>query len=407
MERGRCGDVWRIPTRGIHFGKVSMRPSRLLLLSLVLGALLAAGLSAARSVSVTDLLDRYAAGRFDDVVEELTGDIDYDEILKQLRRDGPAWIGAGGPGGRTRRELVAATFALEAARAGEWHEWKVIQKQSQMCTGEGCPPPPSVLYWKAPPLLIEWGCELLRKHETPASMERWWQLAALAVAQRSEDPQFLVGDTNIGRGFGRGEIVNLQDEIKHLDHVTPRFPKEMRFVLAQGIARDRFWSDDATQVYRALENDPDVGGEAMMRFGAMQMGRRRSNIIYPESLAARSPSPSEALRSFERAEHLTRDPYVIFLARYFKGQVLEQQRRIEQAEAAYRGAVASIPQAQSATLALAALVFRDGRRTEAQQLVHEMLAANPRPVDPWRAYVHADDRFWPQLIGRLRAEILK
>jgi hypothetical protein len=34
-----------------------------------------------------------------------------------------------------------------------------------------------------------------------------------------------------------------------------------------------------------------------------------------------------------------------------------------------------------------------------------MLAAEPRPVDPWRAYVHADDRFWPYLVGRLRAEI--
>jgi hypothetical protein len=36
-----------------------------------------------------------------------------------------------------------------------------------------------------------------------------------------------------------------------------------------------------------------------------------------------------------------------------------------------------------------------------------MLAANPRPVDPWRTYIHADDRFWPQLIARLRQEILK
>jgi hypothetical protein len=36
-----------------------------------------------------------------------------------------------------------------------------------------------------------------------------------------------------------------------------------------------------------------------------------------------------------------------------------------------------------------------------------MLAAKPWVVDPWRAYVHADDRFWPVLVGRLRAEIRK
>jgi tetratricopeptide (TPR) repeat protein len=248
-----------------------------------------------------------------------------------------------------------------------------------------------VLSWKAPPLLIEWGCELLSQHETPRPVERWWQLAALAVAQRSEDPQFLVGDTNIGRDIMAGEIGNVQDEIKHLDHVTPRFPKEMRFVLAQGIARDRAWADDATSVYLALEKDPDVGGEAMMRLGAMQM----------------RTAGAAALKSLERAETLTRDPYVIFLARYFTAQIFERQRRLDQAETAYRGAVAAVPHAPSATLALAALIFRDGRRTEAQQLVRGMLAAEPAPLDPWRAYVHADDRFWPHLLGRLRVEILK
>jgi hypothetical protein len=26
-------------------------------------------------------------------------------------------------------------------------------------------------------------------------------------------------------------------------------------------------------------------------------------------------------------------------------------------------------------------------------------------IDPWRGYADADDRFWPELIGRVRAEI--
>lgn len=145
-------------------------------------------------------------------------------------------------------------------------------------------------------------------------------------------------------------------------------------------------------MYRALAGDPDVGGEATMRFGAMQMRRNQLD---------------DALESFERAEELTRDPYVIFLGRYFTGQILERRNELEDAEDAYRGAAAAVPNAQSATVALAALAFRDGRRTEAQQLIRQMLAASPRPLDPWRAYVHADDRFWPQLIGRLRAEIVR
>jgi tetratricopeptide (TPR) repeat protein len=380
---------------------------RLLFLPLVLGTCLAGAPSATRSLSVVDLLDRYGAGRFDEVAGELAGIASFDDLLKQLRRDGPAWIASGGPEARARRELTAATLALEAARAGQWQEWKWIQKQPKMCAGDECYQPPNILYWKAPPLLIEWGCELLRQHETPTSHEKWWQLAALAVAQRSEDPQFLVGDTRIGVGFSTGEIGNTGDEIKHLDHVVPRFPKEMRFVLAQGIARDRDWPGDATQAYRALENDPDIGGEAMMRLGAMQMGSRRGNYRSLADTPSHEVSPSGALDSFDRAEALTRDPYVIFLARYFKAQVYERQQRTQQAEAAYRGAVAAVPHAQSATLALATLIFRDGRRAEAQQLVGAMLAADPSPVDPWRAFIHADDRFWPQLIARLREAILE
>jgi hypothetical protein len=30
---------------------------------------------------------------------------------------------------------------------------------------------------------------------------------------------------------------------------------------------------------------------------------------------------------------------------------------------------------------------------------------SPMPADPWREYVHADDRFWPLLIGKLREGI--
>jgi HAMP domain-containing protein len=378
--------------------------------SLVLAAAVAAclaGGSSARTTPLVELLDSYAAGRFDAVVRSLAATTEFDELLKQFRRDAPGWIAAAGPTGRARRELTAATVALEAGRAGARHEWKWIQRQPRMCVGTECHQPLDVLYWKAPPLLIEWGCELLRRGTTPRPAERWWQLAALAVAQRAEDPQFLIGDPHIGQGFAAGEIGNTKDEIKHLEHVTPRFPNEMRFVLAQGIARDRDLPQDARRAYRALEHDPDVGGEAMMRLGAMQV-RRRSNYMMPGMAGwSGAPDVSAALDAFARAERLTRDPYVIFLARYFKGQLLDRQDDRREAEAAYRGAVAAVPHAQSATLALATLVVRDGRRSEAHQLVQEMLTATPRPPDPWRAYVHADDRFWPYLVARLRAEIAR
>lgn len=371
-----------------------MNPRRLLAACLVLGICAVTVVPTAQKASVIDLLDRYERGEFEAVADTLAGITDFGRLLDGLRREGEAWIASGDRG---RRELAAATFALEAARAGAWREWKIVQRQPPMCltTADGsqeCFQPLNVLYWQAPPLLIEWGCELLRRHETPVPIERWWQLAALAVAQRAEDPQFLIGDPKIGLGALAGEIGNVQDEIKHLDHAAARFPEEARFTLAHGIARDRDLPSQAVQAYGALQDHPDTGGEALMRLGALRLRQRRLR---------------EALESLERADTLTRDPYVVFLARYFTGQLLEQQRQPARAEAAYRGAAAAIPHAQSATLALAALVFRDGRRAEAHGLVRGVLAADPAPLDPWRAYMHADDRFWPQLVGRLRAEILE
>lgn len=364
-----------------------------LVLLLASCAFLLSGRLTARQATVTAFLDRYAAGDFEAVVRDLSGDLNFGDLLDQLKRDGPAWIDAAGPEARERRELVAVTFALEAARADAWYAWKLIWLPPRMSVAgaDGSYQPLAILRWQPGPQFIEWACVRLRRDKTPRPLERWWQLAAVSIAQRSEDVHFLVGDPNIGRGPTYGEIGNLRDEIKHLDHVTERFPDEPRFMLAQGIARPQ-WSTDAAQAFNAVLNDEDVGGEAAMRFGVVQMRERRFD---------------GALKLFEMAEERTRDPYVVYLARLFTGQVRERQQRTDDAIAAYRGAVAAWPHAQSATMALASLLFEAGRRVEAHTLVGAMLAAKPPARDPWREFVHADDRFWPVLVGRLRAEIRK
>src|SRR5262245_45247801 len=119
-----------------------------------------------RSLSVPDLLDQYAAGKFESVLAELNAlDQNFAEILNQLRDKGPAWIEAGGPAQRDKRRLVAATFAVEAARVDAWYEWKWLIMQPQMCPAQipgeratrgGCYLPLNVVRWQAPPLLIEW-----------------------------------------------------------------------------------------------------------------------------------------------------------------------------------------------------------------------------------------------------------
>jgi tetratricopeptide (TPR) repeat protein len=370
------------------------------------------GHPAAQAPTATALLDRYAHGEFDAVANELADIKDFSDILKELQHGGQGWIDAGGPAQRERRELVAATFAMEAARAGEWENWKLVQHinlnppfgspnmgASTIAHQRESYQPEDPIFWRPPALLLEWGCALFRKDEAPRPIERWWQLAALGVAERAEDFEFLVGSPFEARG-------NPKDEMEHLKHVAARFPNERRFALAQGIALEwRSWPEhpkgsarrgsgvtEAQQVFESLQSDDVVGAEATMRLGVLRY---------------REGATDEALKLFDKVEDVTRDRYVIYLARYFRGEALERKSLLPDAERAYRSAFDTIPGAQSATMALSHLLFTRGAHQDAAAIVNASLAMRPQPADPWRGWADADDRFWPELITRLRAEIKK
>ena len=162
---------------------------------------------------------------------------------------------------------------------------------------------------------------------------------------------------------------------------------------AQGLVAtdllDRYCRGEFDAVVASLEKVNDFD-DFLKRMGAICFRQRNDD---------------RAIALFEQVKPRTRDPWVVYLAEYFKGQALERRKRPADAERAYRGAVAAVPGAQSASVALAALLFQSDRRTEASDVITTMLARRPRAVDPWRGYAHADDRFWPILIARLRAEI--
>ena len=391
---------------------VTPRSSRVPALIVSIAVCLATRQPAAQRQGATDLLDRYMRGDFEAVVAELASFKDFDALLKQLKSDGPAWIASGGPENRVRRRLAAATLALEAARADEWNEWKHRQLPLDPTDPDylrtyGTLPnfhPLRVLEWRPPPLLIDWARQLFLEDKQPSPIERIWHRAAIAVAERAEDPEFLLGihsrsDSDAG-------------EITYLDKAVARFPDEPRFKLVAPIAIDWttwpaaraaanpttyrapiFFSATAEEkAFTRILNDPDVGAEAHVRLGALHV--RRGN-------------QDAALKDFEAAEASTRDPYVVYLARYFAGQAYEQKKQPDSAMRSYRRALLTIPHAQSASFALAALLARADQRIEAAKLMSDAVGPNPEPVDPWRAFADADDRFWPLLVGRLRAEILK
>jgi tetratricopeptide (TPR) repeat protein len=347
----------------------------------ILVALLAApARPLARSTAAMPLLERYASGDFDAAVAAMASITDFGPIYKELKAKAPHWIEAGGDADRERRRLAAATFAMEAARIGANTNWKEVRMFMRL----------ENIYWRPPAQLLEWGCQLMRDTPAPTPAEHAWQMAALSVAGHAEDYEFLVGSPWAGRA-------NKKDEILHLEHAIARFPKDRRLLLAQGIAAElRLYPrplnsglTEAQRIFENLRDDPEVGAEANMRFGA---------------IAVRAGQFANAVPALSAAIAASHDPFVTYLAYLFTGQVRERQGDPKGAEAAYRSALAAIPRAQSATFSLAAVLAARGARAEAASLVSDAIASQ-RPVDPWRVYGDGDDRFWETRIADLRREI--
>lgn len=341
----------------------------------------AATLRSAPPERAVALLERYAQGDFEGAVAAIAPLTDFGPLYKDIASKAPAWIQAGGPGDLERRRLAAATFAMEAARVGAVHDWKLVQMYMRI----------ENIHWRPPAQLLEWGCAQMRSAPAPTPIEHTWQMAALAVASRAQDYEFLIGSPWAARA-------NKGDEILHLEHAIARFPKDRRLLLAQGIAAEwRLYPNarntglkEARAIFANLKDDAEVGAEASVRLAIVE---------------TRAGNPTAAAPLFIAAIRASRDPFVTFLAHYFVGQSQERLHRLQDAEASYRAALVAVPRAQSASFSLAALVAARGARTEAAGLVGDSVSAASRPVDPWRAYGDADDRFWPALIVELREKI--
>lgn len=356
-----------------------------------------------QALPVTTLLDKYLAGEFDAVVAHAEALSTAEKILTALDESGDGWINRDGGEARDRRELAAATFALEIARTGVWSAWKFRQVQPLMFVPGADPAtspagsyrPRDLLTWAPAAKLVEWGCARFRKRPQPTSAERWWQLGAMAVAERAEDPEFLIGAPD-------NPPANDQDEYVHLQHALARFPEEPRFHLVQALTFEwRTWPEiprgvvaDTSRFGRSL-----AAYESLLAHGAVGAEAQ----VRMAGLLVRTGQTARALEMLTAVEDMTRDRYLVYLARFFKGRALEREHRLAEAAEAYRGAVAAMPGAQAASLSLAAHLSAAGRLVEAHELTDRMLST-PAP-DPWRGYADADDRFWPEIIARLRAEI--
>jgi tetratricopeptide (TPR) repeat protein len=336
------------------------------------------------------MLDHYPARMAD--LSFLKSERDFEQFREQFTREAAAWIRVGDQASMRRRELVAATVALEVAHSGFDVAWSQNRK------------------------LIEWGAELLRKAPQPDEGERRWHLAALSLVQGAFDYRLLI---------------DLKDDVWQ-----QRFPREPRLmfallVLLEGDTwpdpdRGVPWNEDEAaletghkmlqtrratrqtttaemrsksieylrrrnmrQVMTLLEdfsNSSELRAEAILRLGVLHLRFRNYEVAHDQ---------------FEDVLKLTKEPFLLYLAHFFRGVTLEQAGDRGDAIDAYRAALVVIPRAQSASFALASLLFLQDERDEASTVIDAAIQL-PIAPDPWRGYQSGDFRLWPERVTALR-----
>ena len=362
---------------------------------------------------LVDLIQLYDRGEYARVAARLETLSDLRPFADDLSGAGENWVRAGPPAERPRRRLVVASLALETAAIHAEQHWYALKPA------------------------VEWACPLLGSSGPPSRGEHRWHSAAIAVIQGAGDVDFLIGGVNNLRTPLKSELARIHaGTFDHLRHARKRFPADPRWQLAEALALEAeawplIWRvapdnlneleaaskrvqhardarlkasredevafhtlrtiqllDRSVDRWRKLQGNPQIGAEVDLRLGYAQMrlGRR-----------------SQALASFRRVEAST-DPDLRYLARLFAGWTQEEAGSGESAIAAYRGALAILPMAQSAALPLAARLHLSGQREESARLI-EQLAVAPAARDPWRLFGRGDYRLWPDFVAELRASL--
>jgi hypothetical protein len=249
--------------------------------------------------------------------------------------------------------------------------------------------------------LIEWMCAAIRKF-APTDAERLFHLATIGLLQGASDEATLLG-RYAQTGARNG----------HLFHAADRFPFEPRLKLALMLTRPE-----------------------MVAIGTRPLGRQLPLVGMSRGFAAAS-RPQEVLRdTFDRLEVLAHDPaieyevilrrgvlrfmsgapdaapdfqhaaqseepFVRYLAHLMLGISYERTGELPSAIGAYSLAVRAVP-ATAASMALASLLFREGRTDEASQVAEDWARRTPAE-DPWRQFQYGDYRLVPEVLGVLRS----
>jgi tetratricopeptide (TPR) repeat protein len=343
--------------------------------------------SAASAPTVTQILDTYSKGSFDDAVRTAASMSNLEQFAARFIVEAPAWIRSD-PASIHRRRAAAAAFVVELTHARLESDWKLLRD------------------------LIEWSCADMRAAGAPTAFERPWHLAALALSGRARDRLWLLGIAAALPGERLRSQPRLETSPLHMYHVAERFPEDARlrleWITAWTWGRDRepprgldarlapFQTARRARQVSALDalaplaSRPDTAGDALLRIAQLQ-------FVLNEFHAG--------LDAARRGRDAATDADGRYIAHMIAARALEAMSRHDEAKREYERAVETIPGAESAAIALAALKFADDDRATALAVLDRSFTSRPRADDPWRLFAYGNFHRWPYLLAAMRAEL--
>jgi hypothetical protein len=415
----------------------------------VLIAAAAVWASAARAADVwPDVLNAYGRGQFGDVDDTLAGVDATPETLAAFRKSAASWVSGAAPAQRPRRNAVAAALALEVLQASFDAE-----PRSYGMTSDEVDKQFYASYHRNDARLefIVWAEPLasIGAAGQAVSFTRAWYLGSIAAMERLWPPDLswgiLLGVDAPGGLSAAGEsaLRSLGDG-GYLARVERRLPGEPRLLLAEAEGHE-YLRTSCLGCF--AEATPDVldqlRQDAALTVPTVPMNRQDGDLVWlkqratanlaafdrlPASafeyaalaqipavqadadlhigyLAIRATRYEAALGPLDTARRVASDPQVEYLAEYLTGRALGRLGRHDNAVAAFRRALALMPDARSAAVMLSNEFLQHGRaadRAEAYAVLDAALGASPARPDPWATYWQGDGWRLPEYVKKVR-----
>jgi hypothetical protein len=308
------------------------------------------------------------------------------------------------------RIFAAASFALEfeIARA-EKGEWLSLNTPEQ-CTGR---------------CAIEWACTILQARGPADDPERAWHHATFAMIGGVRDWSFLLSP--LTPPTPRTRLSG------HLLHVQSRLPDDAQVRLTRGIAigsrhivademdaprvSERTSSaarpilrpmmadlinfssarlstslEYAVQQFTQLLDDPAVGAEARMRLGYLYWRGEQFEQAYTIARLAAEAAPDVGTR---------------YVSSFIAAMAAQSAGDLAGAEEMYKRALEARPHSQSATIALAALLFLRGDADAGYDAIERSRVERAGDDDPWRMFLYGDFQRLPERVAQLRKHLVR